>query len=235
MVDRTRVGQELREEFKVLGSTGNVYNVVIDKTPSCTCPDATKGNHCKHIIFVYLKVLNVSTASGLWYQKALLTSELQTIFDQAPPAPNSVAHQRVRDAYARATGKGPATSAKAQADNGKRRVPGPDDDCAVCYEGMHGLDQKELTWCQDCGNPVHNECFTQWAASQRGKCLTCVHCRAKWVLPVAGAASGSGAARSAEGYINLANVAGMDDVRDTSTYYQGPRRGERHYGYQDYY
>ena len=24
MIDRTRVGQELREEFKVLGSTGNV-------------------------------------------------------------------------------------------------------------------------------------------------------------------------------------------------------------------
>ena len=24
MVDRTRVGEELREEFKVLGSTGNV-------------------------------------------------------------------------------------------------------------------------------------------------------------------------------------------------------------------
>jgi hypothetical protein len=37
MVDRRRNGDELREEFSVLGSTGNVYTVVIDKKPSCNC------------------------------------------------------------------------------------------------------------------------------------------------------------------------------------------------------
>lgn len=87
MVDRQREGNELHEEFSVLGSTGNVgyvsalklsfyntvrknyqvYTVIIDKTPTCNCklnmysmtsqanppasgPDATKGNHCKHIV-----------------------------------------------------------------------------------------------------------------------------------------------------------------------------------------
>ena len=37
LIDRSRNGAELREEFKVLGSTGNVYTVKIDKVPTCDC------------------------------------------------------------------------------------------------------------------------------------------------------------------------------------------------------
>ena len=37
MIDRKREGTDLHEEFSVLGSTGNVYKVVIDRTPSCSC------------------------------------------------------------------------------------------------------------------------------------------------------------------------------------------------------
>ena len=169
--------------------------------------------------------------------RALLTSELQTIFDNAPLAPNSVAHPQVRDAYARATGKAPAASSSKQTDNGKRRVPGPGDECPICYEGMHGLDQKKLTWCADCGNALHNECFSQCelhgiraakrktddgrrklkGAKQNPRSITCVYCRAKWMAPVAGNAAGARPGRSAEGYMNLANLAGIDEMRDTST------------------
>jgi len=111
-------------------------------------------------------VLQVSQQSGLWYQKcvinltttsswltfpsqnrALLTFELETIFAQAPLAPNSIAHPRIRDAYARATGKISATASfsKAQPENEKKRIPGPEDDCPICYEGMHGADKNKLT------------------------------------------------------------------------------------------
>ena len=60
-------------------------------------------------------------------------------------------------------------------------------------------------------------------------------------------------ASSSEGYLNLATAAGLSPVRDTSTCecslivlhmnrsfteiiidYHGPRRGQRHYGYQAY-
>ncbi len=51
-------------------------------------------------------------------------------------------------------------------------------------------------------------------ARQLQKELTCVFCRAKWVI--AGAAAGT-SADGAEGYINLGGVAGMSPVRDTST------------------
>ncbi|KIJ59187.1 hypothetical protein HYDPIDRAFT_118776 [Hydnomerulius pinastri MD-312] len=248
MIDRRRKNGELREEFSVLGSTGNVYTVIIDKTPSCNCPDATKGNHCKHILFIYLKVLQVPQHSHVWYQKALLTSELASIFADAPPAPNSRAQKRVQEAYARATGKAPNTEASGSSSSSKaadlakppRRQPTADDDCPICYEGMHGAAESTLVWCETCGNAVHKGCFSEWAKSSPNN-LTCVFCRAPWADPSSGgkgkgkrgAGAGAGASVS-EGYLNLGAVAGLSRERDTSTYYQGPRRGSRYYGYQEY-
>ncbi|OJT07851.1 Mitogen-activated protein kinase kinase kinase 1 [Trametes pubescens] len=203
MIDRRRQGTELKEEFSVLGSTGNVYTVVIDKKPSCTCPDASKGNHCKHILFIFLKVLQVTQKSGYWYQKALLTSELVEIFAEAPQAPAAIAHERIRNAYAQATGKAiPSSSQK----SGKKRLPGKEDDCPICYENMHGASETLLVFCEECGNGLHKECFQQWANAAKGA-ATCVFCRAEWVAPVAVGGS-KAASRSAEGYINLAGVAG---------------------------
>ena len=63
------------QSFAVLGSTGNVYDVVISQTPSCTCPDHAKGNLCKHILFVFLRVLRLSRDNPLVWQTALLASE----------------------------------------------------------------------------------------------------------------------------------------------------------------
>lgn len=54
----------------------------------CSCPDFGKGNLCKHILFIYLKVLRVNSGSPLIYQTALITSELQDIFRAAPQDPS---------------------------------------------------------------------------------------------------------------------------------------------------
>ncbi|CCM05137.1 uncharacterized protein FIBRA_07345 [Fibroporia radiculosa] len=256
MVDRKRESNELREEFSVLGSTGNVYSVIIDKRPSCNCPDATKGNHCKHILFVFLKgahpisqmllidepiphvVLQVTQASGYWYQKALLTSELDDIFQHAPRAPNDVTNAHVREAYARATGKAIASSSKLSKDQAqKKRIPGPDDDCPICYENMHKVAENTLVFCDSCRNSLHKDCFQQWAvaARQKGQIVSCVFCRAKWAeVGSAVARATADGAHSSEGYLNLGSAAGLSPVRDTSSYYHGPTKGRRYYGYQEY-
>ncbi|KDQ28578.1 hypothetical protein PLEOSDRAFT_1102621 [Pleurotus ostreatus PC15] len=283
MVDRRRNGHELREEFSVLGSTGNVYTVTIDKVPSCTCPDSLKGNHCKHILFIFLKVLQVTQASGHWYQKALLTSELQDIFSQAPVAPNAipVAPTGVREEFVRVTGRpirvspspSPSPSPPASPDyrnldfidltvtpprkkqkgkdkdkgkekekereKDKRKIPGPDDDCPICYEGMHQVDVKTLEFCAECGKAVHNECFGQWktTARSKGHDITCVYCRTKWAFPAAAgstsAAPGAGNARArvSEGYLNLSGVAGLSPVRDTSSCESSPSAFNVHPSY----
>lgn len=60
----------------------------------------------------------------------------------------------------------------------------------------------------------------QWqrTAASTGKNLTCVWCRARWVLnPAVGGGVGGGASRGPDGYLNLAGVGGVSPVRDTST------------------
>ncbi|KAI0307910.1 hypothetical protein B0F90DRAFT_1813275 [Multifurca ochricompacta] len=215
MIDRRRESDGLCEEFKVLGSTGNVCllarksNVELVNISSrfMAGPDASRGNHCKHILFIFLKVLQVPQSSGLWYQKALLASELQTIFANAPQAPNALAHDSVRDAYARATGKAPQSASS----TAQRRIPGPDDSCPICYESMHGVSQNILTFCEECGNGLHSECFEQWRRS--AAVLTCVWCRAKWPAKWPGDNQGKfGAGPIYGGYINLARAAGLSGI-----------------------
>jgi hypothetical protein len=172
-----------------------------------------------------------------------LTSELETIFADAPLAPNALAHPRVREAYARATGKSQAPSTPEASTGPKKRVPGEDDDCPICYDNMHGAAEGSLTFCEECGNAVHGECFAQCAcytfyplgvllnvnvtrccfagkqtSAKQGTKLTCIYCRAVWPNPaVAGGPRGSGARTTSGGYINISNVTGVSPQRDTTT------------------
>lgn len=56
LIDRERKsngdGSHEEEVFDIAGTTGNIYQVKIGRMPSCTCPDAKKGNQCKHIVYV---------------------------------------------------------------------------------------------------------------------------------------------------------------------------------------
>ena len=89
--------------------------------------------------------------------RALLSSEVSQIFHDAPCAPNDVANDRVREAYAKATGKDGLDSGNSK----NRRMPGEADNCPVCYETMHNASQSSLTFCDTCGNAVHRQCFQQ--------------------------------------------------------------------------
>lgn len=113
---------------------------------------------------MFAKVLQVRNSSHTWYQKALLTSELEEIFANAPPAPNDVTNPRVRDAYARATGQMPAAADA----GGKKNKIEEGSECAICYEDMSKENEGNLVFCEtSCGNALHKECF--------GEC-TCHSC-----------------------------------------------------------
>ena len=55
---------------------GNVYRVSIGMHPSCSCPDFRKGNVCKHVLFVMVRVIRLAPDDPLIWQKALLRSEV---------------------------------------------------------------------------------------------------------------------------------------------------------------
>ncbi|GAA5947933.1 hypothetical protein JCM3765_007035 [Sporobolomyces pararoseus] len=244
-VGRTRTS-EISEEFKVLGSTGNVYTIRICNVPTCDCPDGQKGNHCKHILFVFLKILQIPQSVNLWYQSALITDELRAIFANARPAPQTQQEERVKKMYRIATGEEePEKDEQGQEIDSvgvKKRIPKEDDSCPICYEDFEPGSEAGLVFClspQGCGNPLHLPCFQNWARTATP--VTCPLCREKWTesssSPTAGGTA-AGPSYSSEGYLNLAASAGISSKRDTSTYYHGPRRGERWDGgwgrYQDY-
>ena len=119
-------------KYAVLGSTGNVYTVKVGALVSCDCPDAAKGNVCKHQLFVMLKVLRASESSKLIYQRALLSHELAELFSKGGAArPEAVASSSVVEAYAEATGK-----SKAPAEEEAAAAPLRNSDCPVCFEAL---------------------------------------------------------------------------------------------------
>jgi hypothetical protein len=92
--------------------------------------------------------------------RALLTAELAQIFTDAPLAPNFLANARTREAYAKATGAASSSTSEEET-KGKKRLPSPEDDCPICYETLHGINESTMTFCEVCGNAIHNECFQQ--------------------------------------------------------------------------
>jgi len=207
---------EITRKYAVLGSTGNVYNVEIGIIPSCSCPDHMKGNTCKHILLIFLKVLKVPAKSSYIYQKALLTSEVREIFDAAPPTLIGVlANATVRKAYAQKTGKEFDDECE---EKGKQRPL--EGDCPVCMEDFteEGTRPEQITFCKECGNNIHKVCLREWknGCRRNGNPVTCVYCRADWVDDTAPASGACG--RSTEGYMNLAAEQGMSRERDSSTY-----------------
>ncbi|EXJ96499.1 hypothetical protein A1O1_01625 [Capronia coronata CBS 617.96] len=194
------------EEIEIVGSTGNVYQVTVSREPVCTCPDSYKGNECKHKVYALHTVLRAP--EHLQYQLALLTSELEDIFANAPPLPGDVCSDTNL--------------------NGKRKPA--DGECPICYMDLDESHNR-LVWCKaQCGHNMHKSCFDQWAATRAGGQVSCVYCRAPWEMDIGDAATVKAAgAYSAEGYINVADQFGLSRARDYSGYYQPWAR--RHFGH----
>ncbi|EON62829.1 hypothetical protein W97_02054 [Coniosporium apollinis CBS 100218] len=196
VIDRRRGGTDEcpTETVKMVGSTGNVYTVKVNKTPSCNCPHAKKGNQCKHLIYIMSRVLHAPP--NLEYQLALLRSELREIFAKAPPIPSA-------DAATESSNRKPL-----------------EDDCPICCMEFRPEEEK-IVYCKAaCGNNIHEVCFSQWEASKNGGTVTCPFCRMPWQGEDVSVQSVAEKGEvNYEGYANVAEQLGLSGVRDHSTYH----------------
>lgn len=218
--------------LSVLGSTGNIYEVTISKVPKCSCPDAMKGNICKHLLFVMLKVIGLPVNNNLVYQSAYLTEELDEIIGLLQNRTRQlgrdvVANEAVKQQFdAMNKGEAAATSAKKEEDS-KIVAKEVEGDCPICFDPLGSNNLSLLTFCkQACGSNFHVECIKMWTnqPSQRGK-PSCPACRQPWVdVKTGGKKKAVAPKRSAgdEGYANLGSLQGQSPVRDTSTYHSSP-------------
>ncbi|EMD00094.1 hypothetical protein BAUCODRAFT_30550 [Baudoinia panamericana UAMH 10762] len=198
------------ETISLAGTTGNVYTIVVDQVPSCDCPHARKGNQCKHIAYILSRVLRVP--AELEYQLAFTSSELRSIFANAPPLPSETA------------------AASPPEQDGKRKpIEG---ECPICCVDFEPESSESVVYCKAaCGNNIHAECFRQWAATKTGGrgAVTCPFCRTPWEEQgVVGGSAGDEAARKMareglmrgeEGYVNVAAQLGMSGRRDYASYH----------------
>lgn len=216
--------------FHVLGSTGNVYDVVISKIPKCSCPDHQKGNLCKHILFVFMKVIGLDHQSNLIYQSALLQSELDHIFlsmeqTQKRRRTSIMARQAVQKAFKKRS----LTDQEEVDDSPKRKDLSENDECAICFDIMNP--QKEtLTFCKStCGTNFHKNCIDMWIRSKgRAEQICCPTCRQPWI---GDQVSSNNKKDGDEGYLNMARLQGQSRERDTRTYssWYGGWKRQRHF------
>ncbi|KAJ9660275.1 hypothetical protein H2201_007021 [Coniosporium apollinis] len=196
VIDRRRGGTEEcpTETVKMVGSTGNVYTVTINKLPSCNCPHALKRFQCKHIVYVMNRVLHAPP--NLEYQLALLRSELREIFAKAPPIPSA-------DAATESSNRKPL-----------------EDDCPICCMEFEP-EKEKIVYCKAaCGNNIHEVCFSQWKASKNGGAVTCPFCRTPWQGEDVSVQSVAEKGEvNYEGYVNVAEQLGLSGARDYSTYH----------------
>lgn len=196
LIHRYREGDDLKEAFDVCGSKGNVYKVLIDRTVSCSCVDfSLRRQVCKHLLFVYLKVLRLDSHLPVFPKTRLSAEELEEVFDQAlaNPVAQAMANPELRDAWKKAVGytsddeseSAPGSSATGtnNVPVGKRLLPEEGDVCGVCYEDLEPGCVEGLEFClESCGRPIHTDCLETWFKT-RGFAKTCIWCRSKWHDP----------------------------------------------------
>ncbi|KAK6956044.1 hypothetical protein Daesc_001314 [Daldinia eschscholtzii] len=136
VLERTRAGTAYcpEESVELTGSTGNIY-------------------------IVLSRVLRARF--DLVYQLALLPSELQEIFEHAPPIETE--GQSSSEAY----------------DKNRKPLEG---DCPICF--MPFERDEDTVYCRaTCGQNIHKECFEMWAVTKRKSTrdqVTCPMCRTPW-------------------------------------------------------
>ena len=208
VLDRQRTA-ELEETVQLAGTTGNVYTVTINKSPSCNCPHALKKNQCKHVVYVLNRVLKAPF--HLQYQLAFLTCELQEIFEAAPPLPGS---------------------SETEEDDGKRKAIEKDDDCPICCVEFSETEDETVYCKAACGNNMHKACFQQWASQKKagGEEITCPFCRTLWQTAFEGDKAVKDILRNLgaeitekteEGYVNVKDALGLNGIRGMPYYLLG--------------
>jgi hypothetical protein len=218
VLSRQRAGTDDVPEEKVVmaGSTGNVYTQHVGLVPSCDCPHAKKGNQCKHILYVMLRVLKAPEHIG--YQLALTSSELREVFRNAAPIPTD--------------------GEQHDDDNDGKRKP-IEGECPICYCDFEP-EKEAIVYCKAaCGNNVHKGCMQSWIASTGVGRATCPYCRAKWEdVDIGGGFSGNvdldSAKMTRDGYVNVASQLGLSGRRDYSSYHRPWASRQRFDDYEDF-
>jgi hypothetical protein len=92
ILQQKNLHEVMGREYAVIEEDGDVFKVTVSKQPNCTCPSfkATPANLCKHLFFIYIKVLKLEETDTVILQRALLKSELEAMLSNSPTVPSAL-------------------------------------------------------------------------------------------------------------------------------------------------
>lgn len=166
------IANKLERSYEVMGTTGNVYNVCITTSPTCTCPDYTsRHKRCKHIYFVLSRIMKVKIEQE--DIEKYDNKDLQDMFDNIPQITENLrvdSHRIARFKTLKKNGNGEVTM----------RVINEEDICPICLDDMYECSD-EITYCKySCGNAIHQDCFTRYT-EHRHDLAKCMYCHKPWI------------------------------------------------------
>ncbi|MCL7050369.1 hypothetical protein MKW94_020317 [Papaver nudicaule] len=160
--ERLRLLYCCEADFFILSPTGDVYNVRLSTTPSCSCPDHMIP--CKHILFVFLRVLEVSLNDIPCVRRKNLKPCQHKPLPNTPISPQLLAGSRVRERFMHLFTKKSYLGPPPKPELGK---------CVQCRKEMYAED--EVLECDHCEDVGHEKCMIYRKGGEYGPtfCASC--------------------------------------------------------------
>lgn len=137
--------------FNVMGTTGNIYEVKLSGSPTCSCPDfCQRRNRCKHIFFMLAKIFAIKNPYQATFSKAEIENYIKSYKD------NILKFSIKYDVKLNCTDVGPKCI---------------EDDCCICLDPI--LNGDPYVYCKKtCGRCVHTDCYNM-VIKKTSKCPYC--------------------------------------------------------------
>jgi hypothetical protein len=166
-------------EFKICGSTKNIYKINIykySKTIFCNCPDGKSyakknGVICKHCCFVIMKVLKVPNIEEFF--NILLFNDVQMEYINAKInsleyVENDFINLEYIDKFKNLKTKTTHIIVKKEHETL----------CPICYDELIDMENKQINnQCTCCHKIYHNKCINKWLNMGNN---TCPYCRSEF-------------------------------------------------------
>ena len=169
LIESLKANEQYERKYIVMGSTGNIYNVVIKNIPECSCPDySTRHKRCKHIYFILLRVMKIEDED----QEEYTNNELLEMFKNIPHVTNNL----LVDGKTKQKYDTLKNNNKLDPKSQDVTKKGTDDLCPICLDDLENGD--DLDHCKfSCGKSIHKVCYSMWT---KKKAANCIFCGANW-------------------------------------------------------
>lgn len=150
--------------------------VIISYKPQCSCKVFEQsGKICKHLLFIYLRILKVDTNDEILTKLVLEEEELTEVLRKLKTVVKAV--KNYKPSFKKSFG----TRSTSQNSNSVEviRENWADKVCGLCFEFLNS--NNSMVWCRvKCGKNMHRSCYDRWCEYEKSEEKQCPYCFSVW-------------------------------------------------------